>query len=109
MRPLLAVAHALDEHLLQSLVSAAHATAVDGRAPGAGHQPRPPGVVRGSGKRVAFGVRDRSVLRCTGKSGRLLNTRKRVRAVKDGLGGLSPGLAAPPPAPPTSGRKTPPV
>ena len=75
MWPVLAVAHAFDQHLLQALVGSPHAAAVDRGPAGASHQPRPPGVVRGRRKRTVLGFRHLPVLRCTGNSGRLQITR----------------------------------
>ena len=86
VRVLLSVAHALEEHPLEPLVRPAHTAAVDRRAPGTRHEPRPPGVVRGTGKRVILGFRHLSVLRCTGNSERLQITRTRFRPVKDAWG-----------------------
>ena len=75
MRPVIAIVHALEKHLLEAPVGAAHAAAIDGSSADAGHQPRSPCVVRGTGKQVVLSCRHIPVLRCTTNSGCLESTR----------------------------------
>ncbi|OLB96349.1 MAG: hypothetical protein AUI15_14225 [Actinobacteria bacterium 13_2_20CM_2_66_6] len=57
MRLVVGWGHAFDQDLLEPFVCPAHPAGIDGSSAGTCHQPRPPDVVRGRGKRVILGFR----------------------------------------------------